>query len=118
MPRVRKGAARRHAKKRVLRAVKGYRHSRGKLYRLAKEAVTRAEVNARIDRKRRKRDFRGLWIIRLNAACRQRGLRYSEFVHGCKKANIELNRKMLSEIAVADAAGFDAIVEEVKAALA
>ena len=118
MPRVRKGAARRHAKKRVLRAVKGHRHPRGKLYRLAKEAVTRAEVHARVGRKRRKRDFRGLWIIRLNAACRQRGLRYSEFVHGCKKANIELNRKMLSEIAVADAAGFDAIVEDVKAALA
>jgi large subunit ribosomal protein L20 len=118
MPRVRKGAARRQAKKRIFRAVKGHRDPRGKLYRLAKEAATRAEVNARIDRKRRKRDFRSLWIIRLNAACRERGLRYSEFINGCKKASIGLNRKMLSEIAIADAAGFDAIVEEVKAALA
>lgn len=118
MPRVRKGAARRQAKKRLLRAVKGYRNPRGQLYRLAKEATTRAEVNARIDRKRRKRDFRNLWVVRLNAACRERGLRYSQFIHGCKKAQIELNRKMLSEIAIADPQGFDAITEEVKAALA
>jgi large subunit ribosomal protein L20 len=84
---------------------------------LAKEAVIRAEVNARIDRKRRKRDFRGLWITRLSAACRQRGIRYSRFIAGCKKANIALNRKMLSEIAVDDPKGFDAIVEAVNAAL-
>jgi len=116
MPRVRKGAARHRAKKRVLKAVKGYRGSRG-LYRLAKEAVVRAGVNARIDRKRRKRDFRGLWIIRLSAACRQRDIRYSQFINGCKKANIGLNRKMLSEIAIADPAGFDAIVEAAKAAI-
>jgi len=114
MPRVRKGAARRQAKKRVLRAVKGYRASRGHLYRQAKQATVRAAVNARIDRKRRKRDFRGLWIIRLSAACRQRGIRYSQFINGCKKANIQLNRKMLSEIAIADPKGFDAIVTEVR----
>ncbi len=118
MPRVRKGAARHRAKKRILKAVKGYRGSRGKLWRQAKEARVRADVNARIDRKRRKRDFRGLWIIRLNAACRQREIRYSQFINGCKKANIELNRKMLSEIAIADPAGFDSIVEVVKAAIA
>jgi len=118
MPRVRKGAARHQAKKRILRAVKGHRGSAGKTYRLAKEAFVRSAVNARIDRKRRKRDFRGLWIIRLNAACQQRGIRYSQFIHGCKKANIEINRKMLSEIAIADPAGFDAVVEAVKAALA
>ena len=111
MPRVRKGATRRQAKKRILKAVKGYRGSRGSLYRQAKEAVVRANVNARIDRKRRKRDFRGLWIIRLSAACRQRGIRYSEFINGLNKANIALNRKMLSEIAVDDPTGFDAVVE-------
>ena len=117
MPRVRKGAARRQAKKRVLKAVKGYRGSAGRLYRLAKEATVRAQVNARIGRKLRKRDFRSLWIVRLNAACRQRQIRYSQFINGCKKAHIELNRKMLSEIAIADPAGFDAIVEAAKAAL-
>lgn len=111
MPRIRKGAARRQARRRVLRAVKGYRGPAGRLYRLAKEATVRAAVNAHIDRKRRKRDFRGLWITRLNAACRQRGIRYSQFINDCKKANIQLNRKMLSEIAIADPAGFDAIVE-------
>ena len=116
MPRVRKGAARRQAKKRVLKAVKGHRGSAGRLYRLAKEAVVRADVNARIGRKLKKRDFRGLWITRLSAACRQRGVRYSVFINGLKKANIALNRKMLSEIAIADPKGFDAIVEAVKAA--
>ena len=118
MPRVRKGAARHQAKKRILRAVKGYRGPRGRLYRLAKEATVKAAVNARIDRKRRKRDFRGLWIIRLSAACRERGIRYSQFIHGCKKVNIQLNRKMLSEIAIADPSGFDAIVDAAKAAVA
>ena len=117
MPRVRKGAARRHAKKRILKAVKGHRGSAGRLYRLAKEATVRAAVNARTGRKLRKRDFRGLWITRLSAACRQRDIRYSQFINGCKKANIQLNRKMLSEIAIADPAGFDAIVEQIKAVL-
>jgi len=117
MPRVRKGAARHRAKKRILKAVKGYRGPAGHNYRLAKEAGVRAAVNARIDRKRRKRDFRGLWIIRLSAACRQRGIRYSQFINGCKKANIQLNRKMLSEIAIADPEGFDAVVEAAKAAI-
>jgi len=115
MSRVRKGAARRQAKKRILKAVKGHRGPAGHLYRQAKNAVVRAAVNARIDRKRRKRDFRGLWITRLSAACRQRDIRYSQFINGCKKANIKLNRKMLSEIAIADPTGFDAIVEAAKA---
>ena len=115
MTRVRKGAARHQTKKRVLKAVKGHRGAPGRLYRLAKEAVVRANVNARIGRKLRKRDFRGLWIIRINAACRQRGIRYSQFINGCKKANVALNRKMLSEIAIADPAGFDSIVETAKA---
>ena len=117
MPRVRKGAARRQSRKRVLKAVKGHRGPAGRLYRLAKEARMRADVNARIGRKLKKRDFRGLWIIRLSAACRQRDIRYSRFINGCKKAEIGLNRKMLSEIAIADEAGFDAIVEKAKAAL-
>ena len=118
MPRVRKGAARRQAKKRILKTVRGHRGAAGRLIRLAKEAATRSETNARKDRKRKKRDFRGLWIVRLNAACQQRGLRYSQFINGCKKANIALNRKMLSEIAIADPVGFDTIAEAVKAALA
>ena len=118
MPRVRKGAASRQGKKRIFKAVKGHRGPAGNLIRLAREAATRAETNARKDRKRRKREFRGLWIVRLNAACRQRGLRYSQFINGAKKANITLNRKMLSEIAIADPAGFDMIAEAVKAALA
>ena len=118
MPRVRKGAARRKANKRILKSVKGHRGSAGRLLRLAKEASIRADVNATKDRKRKKRDFRSLWIIRLNAACKLRGVRYSEFINGCKKAGIELNRKMLSEIAIDDAAAFDAIVDQAKAALA
>lgn len=117
MPRIRKGAARRKANKRILKAVKGHRGPAGRQLRLAKEARIRAEVNARIDRRRKKRDFRGLWIVRLSAACKQRDINYSRFINGCKKAGIELNRKMLSEIAIADEAGFDAIVEKVKAAL-
>ena len=117
MPRVRKGAARRQSNKRILKAVKGYRGAPGNLLRLAKEAATRAEVNARIGRKLKKRDFRGLWIIRVNAACRQRGVRYSQFINGCKHARIELNRKMLSEIAIADPGAFDAIVEKAMGAL-
>jgi len=118
MPRVRKGAACRRAKKRILKAVKGHWGLPGRTIRLAQEAATRANVYARVHRKRRKLDFRRLWILRLNAACRQRGVRYSQFVNGCKKANIQLNRKMLSEIAIADPAGFDAVVQAAKAAMA
>jgi large subunit ribosomal protein L20 len=90
----------------------------GHTWRLATESLRRGEVYARRDRRQRKRDFRGLWILRMSAACKQRGMRYSEFIHGLKKANIALNRKMLSEIAIADPQGFDAITQEVKAALA
>ncbi len=118
MPRVRKGAARHQAKKRILKAVKGHRGSAGRLHRLAKEAVVRAGVNARIGRKRRKRDFRGLWITRLSAACRQRDIRYSKFINGLKKAGIALNRKMLSEIAIDDPKAFDAVAEAARAAAA
>ncbi len=117
MPRVRKGAARNKARKRVLKAVKGYRGATGRQLRLAKEAAVRAAVNARVGRKLKKRDYRGLWIIRINAACKTRDIRYSQFINGLKKAGIELNRKMLSEIAIADPAAFDLIVEKAKAAL-
>jgi large subunit ribosomal protein L20 len=117
MPRVRKGAARRQAKKRLFQSVKGYRSTRGHLYRHAMEASVRAAVDAGKGRKLRKRDFRSLWITRLSAACRQRGIRYSQFINGCKKAKIGLNRKMLSEIAIADPQGFDNIIEAVKAAI-
>ncbi len=117
MPRVKKGAARRQGRRRIMQAAKGHRGAPGHQYRLATEAVLHAEIDARIGRKQRKRQLRRLWIVRLNAACRARGLRYSELVNGCKKANIGLNRKMLSEIAIADPSAFDAIMQEVKAAL-
>jgi large subunit ribosomal protein L20 len=117
MPRVRKGAATRKARKRVMKAMGGTRGQVGFQYRLAKEGLVRSQVFARIGRRQKKRQFRGMWVIRLNAACQQRGMRYSEFIHGCKKAGIELNRKMLSEIAIAEPAAFDQIVEKVRAAL-
>jgi len=115
--RTRKGAARHRAKKRLFRRTKGYRGGRGKLLRTAKETVIRAGAYAYRDRRVRKREFRKLWIIRINAAVRQRGLRYSEFIHGLQKAKIELDRKMLAEMAVNDPQGFDQLVEQVKAAL-
>lgn len=116
MPRIRKGAARRQAHKRVMKLVKGYRSSAGHLYRAAKEAAVRAGVYARAGRRLRKRDFRSLWITRLTAACQQRGIMYSRLINGLKKANIILNRKMLSEIAIADPTAFDAIVAAAKPA--
>lgn len=111
MPRVKLGAARHRKHKRVLNAAKGYRGARSKLYRRAKEAVVRAGTNAYRDRRRRKRDFRRLWITRLTAACRARGMRYSVFINALIRVNIKLNRKMLSEVAIHDPAGFDAVVE-------
>jgi large subunit ribosomal protein L20 len=117
MPRVRRGAATRQSKKRILKAVKGHRGPDGKQIRLAKEAAVRKYVNARIGRKLKKRDYRAMWIIRLSAACRARGVRYSQFISGCRKAGIALNRKMLSEIAIGDPSGFDQLVEKAKSAL-
>ena len=113
-----KGAARNKAKKRLFRKAKGYVGGRGRLLRTVKETLIRSEAFAYRDRKVRKREFRKLWILRINAAARQRGLRYSEFMNGMKKAGIEIDRKQLSEMAVHDPAGFDAIVEKVKGALA
>ena len=113
-----KGAARTQAKKRLFRKVKGYRGGRGGLFRTAKETLVRAGVYAFRDRRARKRDFRSLWIIRINAAVRERGLRYSEFIHGLGKAGLTLDRKTLSEMAIADPPAFDAVVALVKQSLA
>ena len=112
------GAARRRKKNRLFKKAKGYTGGRGRLLRSVKETLVRAEAFAFRDRRARKREFRKLWIIRINAACRERGLRYSEFIAGLNKAQIELDRKMLSELAIADPPAFDAIVEKAKAAIA
>jgi len=116
MPRVRKGAARHRKHKKVLRAARGYYGAASRRYRVAKQSIFRAGVNATRDRKLRKRNFRRLWITRISAACRQRGVTYSRFVNGLFWADIQLNRKMLAEIAVHDPAGFDRIVEAAMAA--
>lgn len=115
--RTKKGAARTQAKKRLFKKTKGYVGGRGSLLRSAKETLVRAGVYAFRDRKVRKREFRKLWIIRINAACRERGIRYSLFINGLKKAEIEMDRKTLSEMAIHDPAGFDKVVEAAKAAL-
>ncbi|MBA2114243.1 50S ribosomal protein L20 [Bremerella alba] len=112
------GKARHKSKKRLFKKARGNRGGRGNLLRSVKETLVRAGVYAYRDRKVRKREFRKLWIIRLNAAARERGIRYSEFIHGLKKAGINLDRKVLSEMAIHDPGAFDAIAEEVKAALA
>ena len=113
-----KGAARTKAKRRLRKRTSGYVGGRNHLTRTMKETVIRAGVYAFRDRRVRKREFRKLWIIRINAACRQRGLRYSEFICGLNKTGIEMDRKTLSELAISDPAAFDAIFEKVKAALA
>ncbi len=116
--RTRKGPARNKAKRRLFKRAKGYRSGRRRLLRTVKETLVRAGVFAFRDRRVRKREFRKLWILRINAAVRQRGLRYSEFVHGLAKAGIQLNRKILSEMAIHDPGDFDQVVEQVKQALA
>ena len=108
---------RNRAKRRLFQKVKGYVGGRRRLLRSATETLLRAGVYATRDRRLRKRDLRKLWIIRINAAVRERGLRYSEFIHGLEKAQIGLDRKSLAEMAVTDPAGFDAIVEQVKGML-
>lgn len=110
MPRATRSPARRRRHKRFLKAASGYWGARSRLYRIAKQAVTRSLVYAYRDRRTRKRDFRALWITRVNAACRQRGISYNRFIHALGKAGVALNRKMLAEIAIADPAGFDRLV--------
>lgn len=117
MPRARKGAATRQAKNRWFKLAKGNRGNRSRNWRKIKQSVIRAGRYATIHRKLVKRDYRRLWIVRLNAAVRARGLVYSRFVAGLKAANVTLNRKMLSEIAIADPQAFDKLVEMAKAAL-
>ena len=111
-----KGSARRQSKKRLFKRAKGFR--RGKLIRSVKETLLRAGVYAFRDRRVRKRDFRRLWIVRVNAAARQHGIRYSQFIYGLKKAGIQLDRKILSEMAIHDKAGFKEVCDKVKEALA
>ncbi len=118
MPRIKTGAARRRKHKRVLKAARGYFSSASRRYRVALDRTFKAGVYATRDRKTKKRDFRRLWITRITAACDQRGLKYNQLIYGLKEAGIDLNRKMLSEIAIADPAAFDAIVEAAKAAVA
>jgi large subunit ribosomal protein L20 len=111
MPRVRPGPATRRRRKKILRAAKGYRGTRSKLFRVAKQAVIKSGQYAYRDRRAKKREFRALWITRVSAACGSRGISYSHFMGGLKRANVFLNRKMLSEVAIADPPGFDGLVE-------
>ena len=117
MPRTKHSVASHKRKKKVLKEAKGFTGGRGKLFRSAQEAVNRALSYAYRDRRARKRDFRKLWIARINAAARLNGLSYSRFMNGLKKSEIEINRKMLSEIAINDAEGFSKLAEITKEAL-
>ena len=117
MARVKGAMMTRKRRKKVLKLAKGYFGAKSKLFRTAKQAVMKSGQYAYIGRKQRKRDFRRLWIIRISAACKMNGMNYSTFMNGLKKANVSLNRKMLAEIAVSDAAAFTALVEQAKAAL-
>ena len=103
-------------RRKIFKLSKGYFGSKSKSYRIAREAVMKSLMYAYIGRKRRKRDFRSLWIARINAAARMNGLSYSKFMHGLKVAGIDLNRKVLADIAVSDAAAFAALAEKAKAA--
>ncbi|PLX98938.1 MAG: 50S ribosomal protein L20 [Desulfuromonas sp.] len=117
MPRVKRGFKARRRRNKVLKLAKGYRGARGKLFRSATEAVDRAMKYSYRDRKIRKRDFRALWIVRINAASRENGLSYSRLVHGLKKAEIGLDRKILAQLAVSEPAAFSAVVDKAKAQL-
>ena len=115
MPRATNGPASRRRRNNRLKLAKGFRGARSKLFRQATEAVDRAQAMAYVHRKHKKRNFRRLWIVRVNAACRMNGITYSRFIDGCNKADITINRKMLSEIAIHDAEGFSKVVEIAKA---
>lgn len=116
MARVKGAMATRKRHKRVLKLAKGYRGSKSKLFRVANQAVMKSLSYAYIGRKQKKRDFRRIWITRISAACKLNGTNYSQFMNGLKKADINMNRKMLSEIAIADPAAFSELVEKAKAA--
>ena len=117
MPRVKRSVHARKKRRKVLEQAKGYWGLKSKTYRHAKEQVEQSLAYAYRDRKRRKREFRRLWIIRINAAARREGLSYNQFVAGCRKANIPLDRKVLADLAVSDPAAFGKIAEQAKAAL-
>ena len=118
MPRVKRGVTARARHKKILALAKGYRGRRKNVYRVAKQAVMKAGQYAYRDRRTKKRVFRALWIARINAAARNNDMTYSQFIHGLKKASIEMDRKVLADLAVFDKAAFSAIVEKAKAALA
>jgi large subunit ribosomal protein L20 len=118
VPRVKRGTHRRANRKKTLALASGYFLTKSKLYRAAQEAVEKALKYGYVGRKHKKRSFRSLWIVRIGAACRTEGLSYSKFMNGLSKAGIELNRKMLAEIAASDDAGFRQLVEKAKSALA
>lgn len=117
MPRVKRGNKRLHKRRKILALAKGYRGTKSKLYRSAKESVEKALQYAYVGRKRRKRDFRRLWIVRINAAARLHGMSYSQFMHGMKLAEIELDRKILADLAVKQPEAFEAIAGKAKDAL-
>jgi large subunit ribosomal protein L20 len=117
VPRVKRGTHRRASRKKTLERASGYFLTKSKLYRAAQEAVDRALKFAYTGRKNKKRDYRSLWIVRINAACRDAGVSYSKFMHGLKAAGIGLDRKVLAEVAATDEAGFRQLVDRAKAAL-
>ncbi len=117
MARVKGALATRKRRKKILKLAKGYYGAKSKLFKSAKEAVMKSGQYAYIGRRQRKRDFRRLWITRISAAAKSNGMNYSTFMNGLKKAGVTLNRKMLSELAIADPQGFSALVEKAKAAL-
>ena len=117
MARIKGALATRKRRKKILKLAKGYYGAKSKLFKTAKEAVMKSGQYAYIGRRQKTRDFRRLWITRISAAAKMNGMNYSTFMNGLKKAGISLNRKMLAEIAVSDAAAFTALVEKAKAAL-
>ena len=118
MPRVKRGVTARARHKKVIKQAKGFRGRRGNVYRVAKQAVMKAGQYAYRDRRQKKRQFRSLWIARINAAVRELGMTYSAFMSGLKRANIEIDRKVLADLAVLDKAAFAKIAGQVKASLA
>lgn len=117
MPRVKRGVTARNRHKKLLDQTKGFKHGRRKIYRLAKQALIKAKAYSYRDRKVKKRTFRSLWIVRVNAAVRSQGLTYKEFIHGLKLAKVDLNRKVLSHLALEEPETFTKIVNQAKAAL-
>lgn len=118
MPRIKRGVTARARHKKILSKAKGYRGARSRVLRVAKQAVTKAGQYAYRDRRQRKRQFRALWIVRINAGARENGLSYSRLMSGLKKANIEIDRKVLADMAIFDKTAFSQLAEQAKASLA